>query len=114
MSRMSHLMLRFENWPAEDQSRWQAAFKTGDRFDESGRGAHLEESTRKVWQESYARFLGFISANHRNLLTLPPEARIDRKIVSEYVTLAPKVVRRHDGLHRPRPSSGRAEVNSSR
>jgi integrase/recombinase XerD len=80
VSRISNLMLRFENWPAEDQSRWQAAFKTGDRFDESGRGAHLEESTRKVWQESYARFLGFITAN------LQPEARIDRKIVSEYVT----------------------------
>jgi integrase/recombinase XerD len=86
MSRISNLMLRFENWPGEDRSRWQAAFKTGDRFDESGHGAHLATSTRQIWQESYARFLGFIRANHRNLLTLPPEARIDRKIVSEYVT----------------------------
>jgi integrase len=85
VSRVSKLMLRFENWPAEDQSRWRAVFQTGDRFDGDGRGAHLAESTRQVWQESYARFLGFISANHRNLLTLPPEARIDRKIVSEYV-----------------------------
>ena len=47
MSRISNLMLRFENWPAEDQSRWEAAFKTGDRFDESGRGAHLEKSTER-------------------------------------------------------------------
>jgi integrase/recombinase XerD len=85
MSRISKLMLRFADWPAEDQTRWQAAFKTGDRFDESGRGAHLQGSTRKVWQESYARYLGFLSANQRNLLTLAPEARVDRKLVSEYV-----------------------------
>ena len=34
MSRISRLMLRFPDWPVEDQSRWEAAFKTGDRFDE--------------------------------------------------------------------------------
>jgi integrase len=78
-------MLRFPHWPAEDQSRWKAAFKSGDRFDESSPGAHLAASTRQVWQESYARFLGFISAHYRNLLALPPETRIDRDIVSEYV-----------------------------
>lgn len=86
MSRISKLMLRFADWPAEDQTRWQAAFKTGDPFDESGRGAHLQESTRIMWQESYARYLGFLSAQHRNLITRAPEARIDRKLVSEYVT----------------------------
>ena len=78
-------MLRFPHWPAEDQSRWKAAFTAGDRFDDFGPGAHLAASTRQVLQESYARFLGFISARHQNLLTLPPDARIDRNIVSEYV-----------------------------
>jgi integrase len=79
------MRLPFDNWPAEDQARWHAAFKAGDRFDENGPGAHLAESTRRVQRESYARFLGFISANRADLLDLPPEARIDRNIVADYV-----------------------------
>jgi hypothetical protein len=61
------------------------AFKTGDRFDESGPGAHLAESTRRVQRESYARFLGFISTHRQDLMHLPPDARIDRLLVVDYV-----------------------------
>jgi integrase len=78
-------MLSFASWPAEDQGRWEAAFETGDRFDESGRGAHLASTTRRARRESYGRYLAFISATHKDLLTLPPEARIDRSLVAEYV-----------------------------
>jgi integrase/recombinase XerD len=85
MPRGTKLMLSFADWPAEDQGRWEAAFKTADRFDESGPGAHLAATTRKARRESYGRFLGFISTMHRNLLDSPPEARIDRRIVAEYV-----------------------------
>ena len=85
MPRGWRLMLSFVNWPAEDQDRWEEAFKAGDRFDESGRGAHLAASTRRARRESYGRFLAFISATHQNLFALPPEARIDRSVVAEYV-----------------------------
>jgi hypothetical protein len=85
MSRVSKPMLRFAQWPAEDQKRWEAAFKSGDRFDDSGRGAHLAASTRQARRESYGRFLRFIAANHRDLLVRPPDERIDRGIVAEYV-----------------------------
>jgi integrase/recombinase XerD len=78
-------MLSFANWPAEDQGLWEAAFKAGDRFDEGGRGAHLAPTTLQARRESYGRFLAFISATHQDLLTLPPEARIDRSLVAEYV-----------------------------
>jgi integrase/recombinase XerD len=77
--------LPFQDWPAEDRTRWDAAFKTGDRFDESGPGAHLADSTRRVWRESYARFLGFISIHRPELICLPPAARIDRSFVADYV-----------------------------
>jgi hypothetical protein len=76
-------MLPFANWPAEDQLRWEAAFKIADRFDDSSNGAHLAPATRKALRESYGRFLGFISAIHHRL-TAPLEARIDRSIVAEY------------------------------
>jgi hypothetical protein len=58
MSRKIRMRLLFDDWPAEDRKRWESAFKTGDRFDESGPGAHLAESTRRMWRESHARFLG--------------------------------------------------------
>ena len=86
MPRGYKIMLSFPNWPAEDQSRWETAFKIGDRFEESCRGAHLAPATRKARRESYGRFLGFISAIHPTRLTAAPEARIDRSIVAEYVT----------------------------
>jgi integrase/recombinase XerD len=85
MPRGFKLMLRYANWPVEDQNRWEAAFKSGDRLDESGRGAHLAASTRQVLRESYGRFLRFISANHQDLVTRPPDGRIDRCIVTEYI-----------------------------
>ena len=70
MARKSRIYLPFDSWPAEDQARWQAAFKAGDRFDGSGPGSHLAESTRRNLWISYARFLGFISANRHDLLDL--------------------------------------------
>ena len=85
MPRGVKLMLSFANWPAQDQGRWEAAFKTGDRFDESGGGAHLAPTSRQALRESYGRFLAFISAIHRDRLPTPPEVRVDPSIVGEYV-----------------------------
>jgi hypothetical protein len=85
MPRKPRMHLPFEDWPAEDKIRWASAFKAGDRFDESGPGAHLAESTQKVWRESYARLLGFISTYRQDLMHLLPNARIDRFIVADYV-----------------------------
>ena len=79
------LMLPFTQWPIEDQRRWEAAFKSGDLFDENGAGARLAAATRQLRLESYRRFLGFLSAKHPKLLALPPAERIDRRIAAEYV-----------------------------
>jgi integrase len=57
----------------------------GDRFEASGPGSHLAAATRQNLWISYARFLGFISANRPELLRLAPEARINRLVVTEYV-----------------------------
>src|SRR5689334_7850265 len=85
MSRKPKMHLPFDDWPLDDQSRWQAAFKAGDRFDESGHGAHLAESTRKVWREAYSRLLCYIATHRPELLKNLPHARIDRQIVADYV-----------------------------
>jgi hypothetical protein len=52
MARPSRIYLN--SWPAEDEARWQAAFKAGDRFDGSGPGSHLAEATRRNLSISYA------------------------------------------------------------
>jgi integrase len=86
MPRGFRIALPFANWPAEDRERLAAAFRPGDRFDDSGRGSHLADTSRKARQESYGRFLGFLSATHPDLMGASPEARIDRGIVAEYVS----------------------------
>jgi integrase/recombinase XerD len=86
MPRGFKLMLSFASWPTEDRNRWKAAFESGDHFDEGGRGTHLARATRQSRQESYGRYLRFLSANHDDLLALPPEARIDQLLVTEYVS----------------------------
>jgi hypothetical protein len=70
MPRKARIYLPFASWPAEDQARWQAAFKAGDRFEGGGSGSHLAEATRRNLWISYARFLRFISANCPDLLEL--------------------------------------------
>jgi integrase/recombinase XerD len=79
------LMLLFAHWPIEDLRRWEAAFQSGDLFDESAPGTRLAAATRQLRLESYGRYLGFLSAKHSKLLKRSPEARIDRRILAEYV-----------------------------
>src|SRR5262249_21714406 len=86
MPRGFKLMLSLANWPTEDRNRWEAEFESGDHFDEGGRGTHLATATRQSRQESYGGYLRFLSANHNNLPALPPEARIDQRLVAEYVS----------------------------
>jgi integrase/recombinase XerD len=79
------LMLPFTQWPIEDQHRWEAAFKCGDLFDENGAGTRLAAATRRLRLASYGRCLGVMSAKHLKLLNRPPDARIGRRIPTEYV-----------------------------
>jgi integrase len=79
------LELPFPDWPAGDRSRWEAAFKQGDWFDEHGPGAHLSLATRRVFKGGYARFLTFVAERYSDRLRLPLEQRIDREILAEYV-----------------------------
>jgi integrase/recombinase XerD len=86
MPRGLNLTVRFADWPAEDQRRWEAAFKTRDRFDEAVSGAQLSASTRKQRRESYGRFLRFLTDVYPDRLAMPPEGRINRDIVAEYAS----------------------------
>jgi integrase/recombinase XerD len=89
MQHTSNLSLPYAAWPEDDRTRWETAFKTGDRFDNSGPAAHLAEATRRTLLDDYGRFLGFLSARHDRLLARAPAARLDRNIVEAYVRWQP-------------------------
>jgi hypothetical protein len=80
------MQLPLDDWPEDDRSRWREANRSGiDPFDDCGPAAHLAEPSRRALQGSYARFLGFVAANRPQLLASPPETRLDREIIADYV-----------------------------
>jgi hypothetical protein len=85
MPRVSKLQLPIDQWPPLDKTRWQAAFEVGDIFDDDSPGSHLSAATREALRVNYAQYLKFLSEKHADLLALPPEERINRDIVAEYV-----------------------------
>jgi integrase/recombinase XerD len=93
MPRMSKLQLPFAQWPADDRERWENAFRKRDLFDDEQGGAHLSEATRKALRIAYALYLGFVSNDRPELLTKEPQARLDRKLIAEYVGLLRKTHR---------------------
>jgi integrase len=87
MSRVSKLQLPFPQWPSEDRRRSEEAFRPGDLFDEDRRGTQLSVATRNALRVSYAQYLRFIAENHAELLIEPPETRLTRQLIAEYVGL---------------------------
>jgi integrase/recombinase XerD len=89
--RRARLYLPYAAWPESDRTRWEAAFKTGtDPFDDCGPAAHLAARTQLQLRYAYGKFLAFLSAKHDSLLARTPAARLDRKIIEEYVNWQPK------------------------
>jgi site-specific recombinase XerC len=93
MPRVSKLQLPVFQWPNQDRQLWEEAFRPGDLFDEDKRGTRLSEATRNALRVSYAQYLRFIAENHAGLLVKPPEARLDRQLIAEYVGLLRKTNR---------------------
>ena len=84
------LYLPYADWPQDDRTRWEVAFKSGtDPFGDCGSASHLAEPTRLGLQHGYAKFLAFLTAHHSNLLARPPAARLDREIIEAYVKWQP-------------------------
>ena len=114
MARKPRIYLPFDNWPAEDQARWQAAFKVGDRFEEAGHGSHLAEINPAEPISRLCPVPGFcLSALQKPPATEPggPDRPARRHSVCR---LASKVLRRQHGCRRPTRASWCAEVDLPR
>jgi len=76
--------LRFAQWPAEDQSLWNAAFELGDAFDQRPVD-RLSKPTIVGLRTAYARYLGFLTSNDSERLRRSPEIRPERESIKMFV-----------------------------
>src|SRR5439155_23298600 len=84
MRRSPQIQVPLTDWPEEDRHRWNAAFKAGDPFD-CGPAAHIADRTRQGLYYRYGCFLGFLMAQHPDVLALPPTERLSPSIIAQYV-----------------------------
>jgi len=85
MKSRANRQLAFRDWPDEDRSSWEAAFRAGEFLDEGGAGVHLAPASRAALKAAYGHFLGFLAERHPHLLALPMAERVDRDIIATYV-----------------------------
>lgn len=69
--------LRIEDWPKADRQAFEAAFMSGDIFDDHcPPGAHLSAGSRRKNQYSYGRWLGHLAVADPEALLIPPGERL--------------------------------------
>ena len=86
-SRRIRVALRLENWPADDQRRWNAAFVRGGLFEEQGVGSHLAARTRVSLLNVYGRWLGILARHDPDALALTAGERTTPERVRLFVTV---------------------------
>src|ERR1700680_421329 len=72
-------------WPLEDRQLFDRQTNEVDLFAEECPISRLSPARRKIAKSDYAAFLGFLAAKYPERLSLPPGARVDRPLVTEYV-----------------------------
>ena len=101
MSRsLKHLPL--DDWPAEDRSLFECAFRSAtDPFDDdAGPGGHLRPRTQGAIVFAYRRWLGWLTVDQPETLMLDPPDRVTRERIRSYAsalaaTMGPIAVAMH-------------------
>ena len=84
MRKLKHLPL--EHWPKADHDAFDAAYRSGDIFDESrGPGAHHSEGWRRMIRTTWRRWLGFLTDHYPADLMKPSVERITPELVRAFV-----------------------------
>jgi integrase/recombinase XerD len=77
--------LPYLDWPSEIQRRWEAAFVSGDFFDEGGLGCHLALATRANLKSACGRFLRYLKSERLEINVEAPENQINPKVLAAFV-----------------------------
>ena len=79
-----HLPLNL--WPVDDRTRFEAAFRFDDVFDDDpAPGAHLSEGSRLHAETGYRRWLGFLHQLYPSDLSLRAEQRVVPGRIRDYI-----------------------------
>lgn len=76
--------MAFSDWPSIDRHLWERAHHAEDIFDDAP-GAHLSASTQRGRMYAYSLWLGYLDLMDPDALNLPPEQRINRERIEDYV-----------------------------
>jgi integrase len=77
--------LAYADWPAEDRRLWEELSREMDVFDEELPISRLSVKKQKAMKYYYGAFLGYLAIHCAERLRLPPEARLDRDLIADYV-----------------------------
>lgn len=80
------LVLKFADWPAQDQRLWRRCLERGRLFDAGGGAfAAWSEGTRRLHAQSYGSWLSHILRCRPQLLDTAPAARVTQETVTAFI-----------------------------
>lgn len=62
------IILKFDDWPAEDQQAWRLALSEGDIFDDGGVFSRWTSGTETLHRQNYGAWLSYILRKHPSLI----------------------------------------------
>lgn len=80
------LVLKIENWPAQDVAAWRECFIAGDEFDAKGRFVEWSAGTIRLRQQGYGQWLSFLLRKMPDLMDESPTARVTKSSVFAYLS----------------------------
>ena len=78
-------LLPYEQWPDQDRAAWEAAFASGDVFDDAGAGAHWSVESKRTVRTGYRRWLRFVSDDEPATLIRSPAERVTEEQIERYI-----------------------------
>lgn len=78
-------VLKFDDWPLQDQDALEALFVGGSLFGPGGACEFWADGTRRLRQQGYGQWLSFIMRTHPGLVGAQPHERITRELVESYI-----------------------------
>jgi len=75
----------FNQWPMADQSAWETAMATGDRFDGRGAASHWSPASKNSISAAYGSWLGFLGQNSPLALNQAPVERVTPDSIGAYI-----------------------------
>jgi len=86
MMRAATPILRVSQWPTVDRAAWLKETAPGsDMFDLPGRASHLRPASRRLYEEAYGHWLGWLQQGERLTAADTPASRVSLELLVGYI-----------------------------